>query len=153
MTSFVGVLRQYGGEQPVPRAPVDLTRLMKSTGRVGLGRFSSQTHRVDDPHWMFAPPDLPVTTIHPRDELAMPEDAPARRRRAAAVGTGRRPPANADPHRPPVNARDRRRRERMGLRVGGDSPDMRRNVMPEISHTFLRHGHSGLRLTSLAFLP
>ncbi|MED6179128.1 hypothetical protein PIB30_114276, partial [Stylosanthes scabra] len=27
------VLRQYGGEQPVPRAPVDLTRLMTSTGR------------------------------------------------------------------------------------------------------------------------
>ncbi|MED6153993.1 hypothetical protein PIB30_107665 [Stylosanthes scabra] len=27
------VLRQYGGEQPVPRAPVDLTRLMTATGR------------------------------------------------------------------------------------------------------------------------
>ncbi|MED6120555.1 hypothetical protein PIB30_021876 [Stylosanthes scabra] len=27
------VLRQYGGEQPVPRAPVDVTRLMSSTGR------------------------------------------------------------------------------------------------------------------------
>ncbi|MED6129039.1 hypothetical protein PIB30_103854 [Stylosanthes scabra] len=48
----------------------------------------------------------------------MPEDAPARRRRAAAVGTGRRRPANADPHRPPANARDRRRRERMGVGVG-----------------------------------
>ncbi|MED6187490.1 hypothetical protein PIB30_076981 [Stylosanthes scabra] len=50
----------------------------------------------------------------------MPEEAPARRRRAAAVGTGRRPPANADPHRPPANARDRRRREMMGVRVGGE---------------------------------
>ncbi|MED6129038.1 hypothetical protein PIB30_103853, partial [Stylosanthes scabra] len=27
------VLRQYGGEQPVPRDPVDLPRLMTSTGR------------------------------------------------------------------------------------------------------------------------
>ncbi|MED6130227.1 hypothetical protein PIB30_115954, partial [Stylosanthes scabra] len=69
---------------------------------------------------MFAPPDLPFTTTHPRDDLAMPEEAPACRRRAAAVGTGRRPPANAEPHRPPANARDRRRRERMGVRVGGE---------------------------------
>ncbi|MED6126301.1 hypothetical protein PIB30_077108 [Stylosanthes scabra] len=69
---------------------------------------------------MFAPPDLPVTTTHPRDELTMPEDAPARRRKATTVGMGRRPPANADPHRPPANAHDRRRRERMGVRVGGD---------------------------------
>ncbi|MED6178059.1 hypothetical protein PIB30_104100 [Stylosanthes scabra] len=135
------------GEQPVPRAPVDLTRLMTSTGRgedrwwpgtlrawdflgtqeyftwyvaaVGVGRFLSQARRLDDPRWMFAPPDLPVSTTHPRDELAMPEEAPARRRRAAAVGTGRRRPANADPHRPPANARDRQRRERMGVKVGG----------------------------------
>ncbi|MED6176822.1 hypothetical protein PIB30_091943 [Stylosanthes scabra] len=27
------VLRQYGGEQPVPRAPVDVMRFMSSTGR------------------------------------------------------------------------------------------------------------------------
>ncbi|MED6194872.1 hypothetical protein PIB30_032655 [Stylosanthes scabra] len=87
---------------------------------VGVGRFLSQGRRLDDPCWMFAPPDLPFTTTHPRDDLAMPEEAPARRRRAAAVGTGRRPPANADPRRPPVNARDRRRRERMGVRVGGE---------------------------------
>ncbi|MED6149830.1 hypothetical protein PIB30_066374, partial [Stylosanthes scabra] len=87
---------------------------------VGVGQFSSQGRRLDDPRWMFAPPDLPFTTTHPRDDLAMPEEAPARRRRAAAVGTGRRPPANADPHRPPANARDRRRRERMGVRVGGE---------------------------------
>ncbi|MED6181667.1 hypothetical protein PIB30_021453 [Stylosanthes scabra] len=155
------VLRQYGGEQPIPRAPVDLTRLMTSTGRgedrwwprtlrswydgwrgrgsrevlvsihacrdfrrtqeyftwyvaaVGVGRFLSQGRRLDDPHCMFAPPDLPVTTTHPWDELAMPEEAPARRKRAAAVGTGRRRPSNADPHGPPANARDRRRRERM----------------------------------------
>ncbi|MED6189348.1 hypothetical protein PIB30_095111, partial [Stylosanthes scabra] len=87
---------------------------------VGVGRFLSQGRRLDDPRWMFAPPDLPFTTTHPRDDLAMPEEAPARRRRAAAVGTGRRPPANADPHRPPANARDRRRREMMGVRVGGE---------------------------------
>ncbi|MED6199573.1 hypothetical protein PIB30_077188 [Stylosanthes scabra] len=125
------VLRQYGGEQPVPRAPVDLTRLMTSTGRgedrwwpdtlrswydgwrgrgsqqaaVGVGRFLSQGRRLDDPRWMFAPPDLPFTTTHPRDDLAMPEEAPARRRR---------------PPQPPANARDRRRRERMGVRVGGE---------------------------------
>ncbi|MED6214697.1 hypothetical protein PIB30_105771 [Stylosanthes scabra] len=134
------VLRQYGGEQPVPRSPVDLTRLMTSTGRdedrwwpgtlrswydgwrgrgspqvlvsihactdfrgtqeyftwyvaaVGAGRFLSQARRLDDPRWMFAPPDLPSSTAHPRDDLAMPEEAPARRRRAAGVGRGRRPP-------------------------------------------------------------
>ncbi|MED6226824.1 hypothetical protein PIB30_107534, partial [Stylosanthes scabra] len=27
------VIRQYGGEQPVPRLPVDVTRYMSSTGR------------------------------------------------------------------------------------------------------------------------
>ncbi|MED6113342.1 hypothetical protein PIB30_069882 [Stylosanthes scabra] len=43
---------------------------------------------LDDPRWMFAPPDLLVSTTHPRDELAMPEEAPARRMRAAAVGGG-----------------------------------------------------------------
>ncbi|MED6197947.1 hypothetical protein PIB30_061608 [Stylosanthes scabra] len=162
------VLRQYGGEQPVPRAPVDLTRLMTATGRgenrwwpgtlrtwydgwrgrgsprvlvsihacrdfrgtqeyftwyvaaVGAGWFLSQGRRRDDPRWMFAPPDLPFTTTHLRDDLAMPEEVPARRRRAAAVVRGRRPPANADPRRPPVNARDRRRGERMGVRGDED---------------------------------
>ncbi|MED6190527.1 hypothetical protein PIB30_106771 [Stylosanthes scabra] len=84
------VLRQYGGEQPVPRAPLDLTRLMTSTGRGEdrwwpgtlrswydgwRGRGSQQGCRLDDPRWMFAPPDLPFTTTHPRDDLAMPEEA------------------------------------------------------------------------------
>ncbi|MED6126300.1 hypothetical protein PIB30_077107 [Stylosanthes scabra] len=39
-----GGLRQYGGEQPVPRAPVDLTRLMTSTGR-GEDRWWPDTLR------------------------------------------------------------------------------------------------------------
>ncbi|MED6140031.1 hypothetical protein PIB30_089358 [Stylosanthes scabra] len=137
------VLRQYGGEQPVPRALVDLTRLMTSTGRgedrwwLGTlrswydgwrGRGSQQGRRLDDPRWMFAPPDLPVTTTHPRDDLAMLEEAPTHHRRAAVVVTGRRSPANADPHRPPANARDCRRRERMGVRVGGDEAQEEANL-------------------------
>ncbi|MED6122166.1 hypothetical protein PIB30_037333 [Stylosanthes scabra] len=91
---------------------------------VGVGRFLSQGRRLDDPRWIFAPPDLPVSTTHPRDELARPEEAPARRRRAAAVGLGRRRPANADPHRPSTNSRDRQRRERMGVRVGADEAQL-----------------------------
>ncbi|MED6160022.1 hypothetical protein PIB30_047561 [Stylosanthes scabra] len=64
-------------------------------GEIGRGRFLSLTSRLDDPRWMFAPPDMPMSATHPRDELTMPEDAPARGRRNDAGGRGRRPPANA----------------------------------------------------------
>ncbi|MED6206821.1 hypothetical protein PIB30_030267 [Stylosanthes scabra] len=69
---------------------------------------------------MFAPPDLPVSATHPRDELTMPEDTPARGRRNDAGGRGRRPPANAAPPRPLANSRYRRRREMMGVRIDID---------------------------------
>ncbi|MED6184305.1 hypothetical protein PIB30_046176 [Stylosanthes scabra] len=155
------VLRQYGGEQPVPMAPVDLTRLMTSTGR-GEDRWWPDTLNRWYDGWRgrgnremtldVCSPDLSVTTTHPRDDLVMPEDAPGHRRRAEAMGTGRRPPANADPQRPPANARDRRRRERIGVRVGRDPAQeeadkiarMRMRAMQETRHTFLRPGHSGL---------
>ncbi|MED6156570.1 hypothetical protein PIB30_015669 [Stylosanthes scabra] len=87
---------------------------------VGRDRFLSQPARLEDPRWMFAPQDLPMTALHPKDELRMPEDAPTRGRRSAAGGTGRRPVANATPPRPPANSRDRRRRERMGIRIGAE---------------------------------
>ncbi|MED6153135.1 hypothetical protein PIB30_098656 [Stylosanthes scabra] len=112
MTGEVGALRGCS----FPYIRVGIFGGPKSTSLVGVGRFLSQGRRLDDPRWMFAPPDLPFTTTHPRDDLAVPEEAPARRRRAPAVVRGKRPPANADPHRPPANARDRRRRERMGIR-------------------------------------
>ncbi|MED6211460.1 hypothetical protein PIB30_073852 [Stylosanthes scabra] len=83
------------------------------------GRFLSRGTRLDDPRWMIVPLDLPVSTIHPRDELTMPEDALARRRRGEqALRRGRRPPVQAVLPRAPPNARDRRQRERMGV-VGG----------------------------------
>ncbi|MED6213070.1 hypothetical protein PIB30_089712 [Stylosanthes scabra] len=90
---------------------------MHHIDRVLRGGFLSLSSRLDDPRWMFAPPDLPT---HPRDELSMPEDAPARRRRNAHAprGRGRRSPVQADPPRVPTNARDRRRRQRMGV-IGG----------------------------------
>ncbi|MED6137369.1 hypothetical protein PIB30_064445 [Stylosanthes scabra] len=75
-------------------------------GEIGRGRFLSLTSRLDDPRWMFAPLDLPVSATHPRDELNMLEDPPARGRRNDAGGRGRRPPADAPPPRTPANLRD-----------------------------------------------
>ncbi|MED6156472.1 hypothetical protein PIB30_014691 [Stylosanthes scabra] len=61
----------------------------------------------------------------------MPEEAPACRRRAAAVVRGRRQLANADPHRPPANARDRRRRERIGVRGVEDEAQEEANLFDQ----------------------
>ncbi|MED6140432.1 hypothetical protein PIB30_093192, partial [Stylosanthes scabra] len=186
-----GRVLQHDAHASRPWSPMDLTRLMTSTGRgedrwwpgtlrswydgwrgrgspqvlvsihactdfrgtqeyftwyvaaVGAGRFLSQARRLDDPRWMFAPPDLPSSTAHPRDDLAMPEEAPARRRRAAGVGRGRRPPANADPRRPPANARDRRRRERMGVRVGGEEAQEEAEEEAELYARYEDEGDDG----------
>ncbi|MED6157823.1 hypothetical protein PIB30_027081 [Stylosanthes scabra] len=163
--NFVGmhridrVIRQYGGEQPVPRHPVDVTRFMTSTARgddvwwptrqetwydgwrrrmssdvmvtvhagtdprgtrqyydwyVGAAagiRFLTRAANLNDPRWNMAPPDLPADSVHARDELTMPDDAPAPRRR----GTQEPPPRMAAPVRGRLTRRDQRRRTRMLL--------------------------------------
>ncbi|MED6202965.1 hypothetical protein PIB30_110848, partial [Stylosanthes scabra] len=45
------------------------------------GRFLSRAADLADPRWNMAPPGIPADAIYPRDELVMPEDAPAPRRR------------------------------------------------------------------------
>ncbi|MED6162096.1 hypothetical protein PIB30_067130 [Stylosanthes scabra] len=123
------VLRQYGGEQPVPRAPVDVTRFMSSTGRgddvwwperlatwyegwraaARHGRFLSRAVDLADPRWNMAPPGIPPEVVYPRDELVMPEDAPAPRRR----GEHQPRPRQAAPARGKLSRRDQRWRARM----------------------------------------
>ncbi|MED6222410.1 hypothetical protein PIB30_064180 [Stylosanthes scabra] len=150
------VLRQYDGEQPVPRAPVDVTRFMSSTGRgddvwwperlatwyegwrgrgspqvlvtvhegdlrgtqryyewfaatARHGRFLSRAVDLADPRWNMAPPGIPPGVVYPRDELVMPEDAPAPRRR----GEHQPRPRQAAPARGKLSRRDQRRRARM----------------------------------------
>ncbi|MED6113917.1 hypothetical protein PIB30_075289 [Stylosanthes scabra] len=150
------VIRQYGGEQPVPRSPVDVTRFMFVTGRgddvwwperlqewydgwrrrrtpevmvtvhngdlrgtqqyyewfarvARHGRFLSRAGDLADPWWNMAPPDIPPAAVHPRDELVMPDDASALRRR-----DGHEPrPRQAAPVRGKLSLRDQRRRTRM----------------------------------------
>ncbi|MED6182243.1 hypothetical protein PIB30_026898 [Stylosanthes scabra] len=124
---------EYGGEQPVPQLPVDVTRHMSSTGHgddvwwpaglntwydgwrrrrspevlvmvhfggdprgtqqyykwfarvVRRGRFLSRTLDLVDPRWTLAPAGIPTAALHPRDDLVMPDDAPAPRRQVAPV--------------------------------------------------------------------
>ncbi|MED6147813.1 hypothetical protein PIB30_047278 [Stylosanthes scabra] len=152
-------IRQYGGEQPVPRHPVDVTRFMNSTARgddvwwptrlqtwydrwgrrrspevmvtvhacgdqrgtrqyydwyVGAAagiRFLTRVVDLNDPRWNMAPPNLPAEHVHARDELTMPDDAPAPRRRT----TREPPPRMAVPARGRVRCRDQCRRTRMLL--------------------------------------
>ncbi|MED6146700.1 hypothetical protein PIB30_036936 [Stylosanthes scabra] len=131
------VLRQYGGEQPVPRVPVDLTRFMTSTGR-GEDRWWPDYLSTWYAGWQARGSRDVLVTIHEcRDyrgtqeyftcvrhpferRVDHGEDAPAHGRRNDAGGRARRPPANAAPPRTPANSRDKRRRERMGVRVGMD---------------------------------
>ncbi|MED6220126.1 hypothetical protein PIB30_041898 [Stylosanthes scabra] len=59
----------------------------------------------------MAPPDLPAEPVHARDELTMPDSAPAPRRRTAREP----PPRTAAPARGKVRRRDQRRMTRMLL--------------------------------------
>ncbi|MED6128186.1 hypothetical protein PIB30_095165, partial [Stylosanthes scabra] len=151
------VIRQYGGEQPIPRLPVDVTRYMSSTGRgddvwwpqrlstwyegwqrrrspevlvtvhfggdphgtqqyyewfarvARRGRFLSRAVDLADPRWTLGPAGIPVAAVHPRDDLVMPDDAPAPRRRQPQVPR----PRQAAPVRGKLSRRDQRRRLRM----------------------------------------
>ncbi|MED6152201.1 hypothetical protein PIB30_089587, partial [Stylosanthes scabra] len=115
------VIRQYGGEQPVPRLPVDVTRYMSSTGRgddqyykwfarvARRGRFLSRAADLADPRWTLGPAGIPVAAVHPRDDLVMPDDAPAPRRRQPQMPR----PRQAAPVRGKLSRRDQRRRLRM----------------------------------------
>ncbi|MED6170020.1 hypothetical protein PIB30_026737 [Stylosanthes scabra] len=116
--NFVGmhhidrVIWQYGGEQPVPRHLVDVTRFMSSTARgddVWWPKVMFTVHAGGDPRgirqyydWYLGrragqptvehgSPDLPAEPVHARDELAMPDNASAPRRR----GTREPPPRTA----------------------------------------------------------
>ncbi|MED6209816.1 hypothetical protein PIB30_058296 [Stylosanthes scabra] len=173
------VLRQYGGEQPVPRAPVDVTRYMSSTGRGEdvwwperlstwynawrpgepleylspyprhqiLGGLSGTSlgmlvHPDEGgfchylPLWMThggclhlliypLPPNMRGMSLHCLMMHLLHAGGvyrpAARGRRGGGRGRGGR---LTDPARPPTNARDRRRRIRMGEDYGdaGDVP-------------------------------
>ncbi|MED6164379.1 hypothetical protein PIB30_089406 [Stylosanthes scabra] len=73
------------------------------------GRFLSKAWDLADPRWNLAPPDIPPAAVHPRDELVMPDDAPAPRRR----GGHERRPRQAAPVRGKLSLQDQRRRTRM----------------------------------------
>ncbi|MED6158766.1 hypothetical protein PIB30_035786 [Stylosanthes scabra] len=131
------VIRQYGGEQPIPRAPVDITRWMTVTARgddmwwphrlatwyagwmrrgtrevmvsVRPDRFLSREEDLLDPRWNIPPPDIPAAAAHDRDDLVMPGDEPAPRRRAAPEPR----PRQAAPARGKLTRRDQRRRAQM----------------------------------------
>ncbi|MED6140324.1 hypothetical protein PIB30_092055 [Stylosanthes scabra] len=144
------VIRQYGGEQPIPRLPVDEMKHMSSTGRgddvwwptrlntwrspevlvtvhfgghprstqqyyewfariARRGRFLSRALDLADPRWTLAPAGIPAAAVHPRDDLVMPDDALAPRRRQAQEPR----PRQATPMRGKLSRRDQRRRLRM----------------------------------------
>ncbi|MED6114688.1 hypothetical protein PIB30_082847 [Stylosanthes scabra] len=150
------VIRQYGGEQPIPRAPVDVTRWMNVTARgddvwwphrlatwyagwmrrgtkevmvsvhagdprgtqeyfgwylhaVRPDRFLSREEDLLDPRWNIPPPDIPAAAAHERDDLVMPGDEPAPRRRVAPEPR----PRQAALARGKLTRRDQRRRARM----------------------------------------
>ncbi|MED6136044.1 hypothetical protein PIB30_052306 [Stylosanthes scabra] len=47
------------------------------------GRFLSRALDLADPRWTLAPAGIPAAAVHPRDDLVMPNDAPALCRRQA----------------------------------------------------------------------
>ncbi|MED6209247.1 hypothetical protein PIB30_052882 [Stylosanthes scabra] len=128
-------IRQYGGEQPIPRSPVDVTSYMSNTGRgedvwwpdrlstwytgggIGgpqrQGRFLSHAGDLANPQWNLAPPDIPHAAMHSRDDLVMPDDAPAPRKRQVRETR----PRQAGPMRGKLSLRDQRKRARM-MEVG-----------------------------------
>ncbi|MED6211579.1 hypothetical protein PIB30_075120 [Stylosanthes scabra] len=83
------VIRQYGGEQPVPRLPQYYEWFARVARR---GRFLSRAADLADPRWTMGPAGIPVAAAHPRDDLVMPDDAPAPRRRQPQVPRPRQRP-------------------------------------------------------------
>ncbi|MED6169385.1 hypothetical protein PIB30_020861 [Stylosanthes scabra] len=148
--NFVGmhhidrVIRQYGGEQLVPRHPVDVTRFMNITARGDDVWWPTRLQTWYDGWGRRRSPEVMVT-VHAcgdqrgirqyydwyvgvaagiRDELTMPDDAPAPRRRT----TREPPPRTAVPVRGRVRRRDQRRRTRMLLAGAAAQMDMRRGL-------------------------
>ncbi|MED6114440.1 hypothetical protein PIB30_080245 [Stylosanthes scabra] len=68
-----------------------------------LGRFLSRAADLADPRWTFA------AAVHLKDDLVMPDDAPASRQRQAQEPR----PRQAAPVRDKLSRRDQRRRLRM----------------------------------------
>ncbi|MED6122635.1 hypothetical protein PIB30_041576 [Stylosanthes scabra] len=50
-------------------------------------RFLTRAADLNDPRWNMAPPDLPAEPVYARDELTMPADAPAPRRRDSGTNS------------------------------------------------------------------
>ncbi|MED6196919.1 hypothetical protein PIB30_051835 [Stylosanthes scabra] len=80
--------KMYGGQ-------IDSVRGTTGGGVGGLsrrGRFLSRARNLADPRWNLDPPNIPPAAVHPRDDLVMPDDAPAphrqQRRRARMVEVG-----------------------------------------------------------------
>ncbi|MED6162040.1 hypothetical protein PIB30_066579 [Stylosanthes scabra] len=73
------------------------------------GRFLSRAGDLADPRWNLALLDISSAAVHPRDELVMPNNAPAPRRRG-----GHKPrPRQAAPARGKLSLQDQHRRTRM----------------------------------------
>ncbi|MED6142481.1 hypothetical protein PIB30_114128, partial [Stylosanthes scabra] len=66
------------------------------------GRFLSRAADLADPRWTLGPAGIPIAAAHPRDDLAMPGDAPAPRRRQPQVPR----PRQAAPVRGKLSRRD-----------------------------------------------
>ncbi|MED6190011.1 hypothetical protein PIB30_101586, partial [Stylosanthes scabra] len=73
------------------------------------GRFLSRAVDLADPRWTLAPPGIPPAVVHPRDDLVMPDDAPAPRRQQVQEPR----PRQAGPVRGKLSRCDQRRRLRM----------------------------------------
>ncbi|MED6121602.1 hypothetical protein PIB30_031707 [Stylosanthes scabra] len=72
-------------------------------------RFLSREEDLLDKRWNIPPPDIPAAAAHERDDLVMPGDEAAPRRRAAPEPR----PRQAAPARGKLTRRDQRRRARM----------------------------------------
>ncbi|MED6160869.1 hypothetical protein PIB30_055282 [Stylosanthes scabra] len=73
------------------------------------GRFLSRAVHLADPRWTLAPASIPAAVVHSRDDLVMPDDAPAPRRRQAQEPR----PRQAAPVKGKLSSCDQRRRLRM----------------------------------------
>ncbi|MED6117579.1 hypothetical protein PIB30_111305, partial [Stylosanthes scabra] len=73
------------------------------------GRFLLRATDLADPRWTLGPAGIPVAAVHPRDDLVMPDNAPAPRHRQPQVPR----PRQAAPVRGKLSRRDQRRRLRM----------------------------------------
>ncbi|MED6209221.1 hypothetical protein PIB30_052648 [Stylosanthes scabra] len=99
------------------------------------GRFLSCAADLADPRWTLGLAGIPVAAVHPRDDLVMPDDAPAPRRRQPQLPR----PRQAAHVRGKLSRRDQRRRLRMvevgaAAHVDGEQADEQREYDRQDEH-------------------